>query len=74
MLDLDHTGIESLGNIKRINGHLYIQETKNLISMGKLQYVKENIFAYKSNILTVMPLEEIRKNIRIGGDFYITPW
>jgi hypothetical protein len=60
--------IESLGNLERVEGTIELRETNNLKSLGNLKYVGRNMCLYNSNILNVISVEKIRKQVKIHGE------
>jgi hypothetical protein len=64
-MDLDFTNIESLENLEYVGSSLYLRFTSNLKSLGKLKVVNGYLFLHNSNILNVMPEEEILKQIKV---------
>jgi hypothetical protein len=66
-LGLNELEIEDLNNVERVNGTLYLSYTSNLKSLGNLKYVRGNLYLEKSNILKIMTIKDIRRQVQIGG-------
>jgi hypothetical protein len=65
ILSLIGTDIEDLNNLQRVKNSLYLDNTPNLKSLGKLKHVGGDIYLKNSNILNIMSREEIRKQVNI---------
>ena len=66
-LDLSHTDIESLGNLKSVGGNLYLRHI-SIESLGNLTSVGGNINLYDTPLSEKYTEEEIRQMVNVGGE------
>jgi hypothetical protein len=69
-LRLDFTSIQSLENLEYVGSNLFLQYTPNLKSFGKLKFVGRNFYLIGSNILNVVSIEDIHKQVEVKGKIY----
>jgi hypothetical protein len=62
--------IEDLNNLETVRGSLYLNDTPNLKSIGKLKYVGDDLELKGSNLTKIMSEKEIRRQVRIEGNIY----
>jgi hypothetical protein len=62
--------IEDLNNLETVRGSLYLNDTPNLKSIGKLKYVGDDLELKGSNLTKIMYEKEIRRQVRIEGNIY----
>jgi hypothetical protein len=62
--DFDFSYIETLGNLESVGISLFIRDTPNLKSLGKLKHVGSEMYLYKSNLLNILSMEDIKTQVR----------